>query len=333
MSRSHPLGSIGSAISTQIHQQKMVTLKPTETKAAKTLSVTILFFFLFNITLLSALTSIPAQAYGTPPPPLMQANIYHSGVNLADYWVSEKFDGVRGYWDGYALWTRSGNPIHAPAWFTSNWPEIPLDGELWAGRGLFTTAVSTVRQQTPNDAAWRQIRFMVFDLPAHPGTFDARIPALKSVIATMSKPWVQTVTQLKIKDEQTLRALLHKKVNQGGEGLMLHRGDATYRGIRSDDLLKLKTHTDTEAQVVDYISGKGKYLGMMGALVVETPQGLRFKIGTGFTDAERRKPPAVGSWITYRYRGLNPSGLPRFASFMRVRDEFLLIETPQVGQP
>ena len=65
--------------------------------------------------------------------------------------------------------------------------------------------------------------------------------------------------------------------------------------------------------------GKGRHSGRLGALLVETPEGKRFKLGTGLTDAERDNPPAVGSWVTYRFNGMNASGLPRFARFMRVR--------------
>jgi DNA ligase-1 len=252
------------------------------------------------------------------PAPVMLANVYHPGVALADYWISEKMDGVRGYWDGAKLWSRNGEPIAAPAWFTASWPQQPLDGELWAGRGQFAHAVSTVRQQQPVDAAWRRMRFMVFDLPAHGGPFDARIPVLQQLLAN-APPWLAPVPQFRLKDDAALQRRLRNIVRQGGEGLMLHRGDALYRGVRSDDLLKLKTYDDAEARVLAQLPGHGKYQGVLGALLVETADGRRFKLGSGFSDAERQAPPAVGAWVTYRYRGINPSGIPRFASFMRVR--------------
>ena len=99
------------------------------------------------------LVGVPFAATAAAPS-LMLANVYRANIPLADYWVSEKYDGVRGYWDGSQLWTRGGERINAPAWFTAGWPPVPMDGELWAGRGQFSTAVSTVRQQTPVDAAW-----------------------------------------------------------------------------------------------------------------------------------------------------------------------------------
>jgi DNA ligase-1 len=271
----------------------------------------------------------PAAAPALPPPAapaLMLANVYHPGVNLDAYWVSEKYDGVRGYWDGEKLFTRGGQPVNAPSWFTAGWPNTPLDGELWAGHGQFSKAVSTVRQQTPDEAAWRGMHFMVFDLPAQEGTFTERIPVLKKVVNRMAKPWVQAVAQFKVADHPALLTLLDKMVQDGGEGLMLHRGASLYKGVRSDDLLKVKAHEDSEAQVIGHLPGKGKYEGMLGALLVEIPAtdsapALRFKLGTGFTDAQRQNPPAIGARVTYRFRGLNDSGIPRFASFMRVRED------------
>ena len=259
-------------------------------------------------------------------PPLMLANVYHLGVQLPDYWVSEKFDGMRGFWDGEKLLTRGGQPVNAPAWFTANWPKTPMDGELWAGRGQFQQAVSTVRQQSPDDAAWRSIRFMVFDLPADPGPFTERLSTLNNVVAKLAVPWVQAVAQNKVASHAALQTQLKQITKAGAEGLMLHRGSSLYKGVRNDDLLKVKTHDDAEAKVIAHIPGKGKYAGQMGALLVEIPAAdgkaaKRFKLGTGFTDAQRANPPAVGSQVTYRYRGLNDSGLPRFASFMRIRED------------
>ncbi len=253
------------------------------------------------------------------PPQLMLAKVYRGDVRLADYWVSEKYDGVRGYWDGRQLLTRSGRHIAAPAWFTAGWPQQPLDGELWAGRGRFDAAQSAIARESPEDDAWREIRYMVFDLPAHPGPFDERIPALQGLLAELGVAWVQPVSQRKVADRAALIALFRKTVDGGGEGLMLHRGSSLYRAERNDDLLKLKPYQDAEATVVAHLPGKGKNAGMLGALVVQTPGGLRFSLGSGFSDAERLNPPPLGSQVTYRYVALGAGGVPRFASFLRVR--------------
>jgi len=273
--------------------------------------------------------TLPTSAFAAAAPQapqLMLAKAYRPGIPLADYWVSEKYDGVRGYWDGEKLMTRGGERIAVPTWFTAGWPKLPMDGELWAGHGQFTRALSTVRQQSPDPAAWRAMRFMVFDLPAQGGRFSERIPALNGVVSRIDQPWVQAVAQSKVASHTALQVMLTNTVNHGGEGLMLHRGASLYKGQRSDDLLKAKPHEDDEARVVAHIPGQGKYAGMVGALLVEMPgaggkAGLRFKLGSGLSDELRQNPPPVGSTVTYRFRGLNDSGIPRFASFMRVRED------------
>nr|WP_315233216.1 DNA ligase [uncultured Albidiferax sp.] len=270
-----------------------------------------------TLLLIAAASAAPRWVWAEAPP-LMLPKVYKPGIALHGYWVSEKYDGVRGYWDGKQLWTRGGQAITPPAWFTAGWPAVAMDGELWAGRGAFASAVSTVRQQAAADAAWRQMQFMVFDLPAHGAIFDLRLAALQELPLP---PWVQPVKQSRIASPAALQALLHKTVQGGGEGLVLHRGESLYVGQRSDDLLKLKPFDDAEARVVGHIAGQGKYKGLLGALLVETPEGLRFKLGTGLSDAQRRDPPPVGSWVTYRFRDTNPSGIPRFASFLRLREE------------
>ncbi|WP_439589671.1 DNA ligase [Hydrogenophaga sp.] len=265
--------------------------------------------------------TLPCGALAGPAPALLLAGVYRPGIALDAYWLSEKYDGLRARWDGQRFVTRGGETIAVPAWFTAGWPATPLDGELWAGRGRFEEALSTVRRQTPEDAAWRRIRFMVFDLPDHPGPFTERIAAYHGVVQQIDQAWVQAVKQERVASHAALMTRLDRMVKDGGEGLMLHRGDAPYRAVRDDTLLKVKTHEDAEARVVAHLPGQGRHEGRMGALLVETAAGIRFRLGTGFTDAQRERPPAIGEWVTYRFRGLSAAGVPRFASFMRVRPD------------
>lgn len=268
----------------------------------------------------AALPVVFAHAAETAAP-VMLANTYRPDVDLAAYWVSEKYDGVRGYWNGEHLVTRGGERIAAPAWFMRGLPKIALDGELWAGRGRFQETVSTIRQQTPDDRAWRRIRYMVFDLPSETSSFDERLARLRMLVPQLNLPWVQAVEQHKLADHKALHALLRETARNGGEGLMLHRGASLYRAERSDDLLKLKLRDDAEARVVGHQLGKGKHAGRIGALLVEMPDGKRFKLGSGLSDAQRNSPPPLGSWVTYSYNGLNKSGIPRFARFVHVRSD------------
>lgn len=91
--------------------------------------------------------------------------------------------------------------------------------------------------------------------------------------------------------------------------------------IRNPNVMKLKPYLDAEARVIGHIAGKGQFAGQLGALRVQTADGRVFSIGTGFSLAERQHPPAIGTLITYKYLGLTVNGLPRFASFLRVRSD------------
>jgi DNA ligase-1 len=282
------------------------------------------------VLMLCALAMATVSAWAqSPPPRLLLAGEYRPdaqpGLHLPDYWVSEKLDGVRARWDGRQLVSRGGRRIHAPAWFTQGWPDQVLDGELWGGRGRFEETAGTAARITPEDSAWEQLRFMVFDLPDHGGVFTERVAAMAilrdAVRGTHSGAWLQFVEQSRASTPAELDRLLDATVQAGGEGLMLHRGEAKYQAGRSDGLLKVKPFQDAEARVLSHLPGRGRHAGRMGALLVQTPDGRRFRLGTGFSDAQRAHPPPPGSWVSYRYRGLTADGLPRFAAFLRLRSD------------
>ena len=252
---------------------------------------------------------------------VLLAQIYKSGIDVTQFLVSEKYDGVRAVWDGKNLVSRQGNIIHSPAWFTKDLPKTPMDGELWLGRGQFDILSAAVRKDMPIDAQWRNITYNIFELPNAAGTFGQRAKHIAEIVKKANLPHLKTVAQFRIKDEAELNDKLKQVVKNGGEGLMLHRADALYETGRSANLLKLKPYFDAEAKVIAHTEGKGKYAGKLGALVVETPEGIRFKLGTGFTDAQRANPPKIGSTVTYAYKDTTKNGKPKFASFLRVRDE------------
>ena len=263
--------------------------------------------------------SVPALS-ADEPPQLLLAETVRSDTDVTRYLVSEKLDGVRAFWDGRVLVTRGGMLINAPAWFVERFPARALDGELWAGRGQFERTSATVRRQTPDDAEWRQLRYMIFELPQAEGDFRERVQTMQRVVAEAAVPWLRAVEQFTVRDRKELDAKLARVVKAGGEGLMLHRADAPYLTGRHDALLKMKPLYDAEATVVGHLPGKGKYLGMLGALRVRTEAGIEFSLGSGLSDAVRRAPPPVGTIITYRYREVTERGIPRFASYHRVRE-------------
>jgi DNA ligase-1 len=263
-----------------------------------------------------------------PQVPILQlANTYYPEIPLQTYWISEKLDGVRAYWNGSQFISKQGNIYPAPKWFTEHFPSFELDGELWLGRAQFDALSGIVRKKVPIDNEWQKISYHVFDLPKNRNNFDVRLAHLIDYFAKeTTPPWLKLIPQFKVKNEKELVSKLKEIENLKGEGLMLHKGSSLYHGGRDDDLLKLKSYQDAEAQVIAHLPGKGKYQNMLGAVLVKAvnhvQEGKHFKIGTGFSDLERAMPPEIGSIITYKYFGLTSKGLPRFASFIRVRERY-----------
>jgi DNA ligase-1 len=233
--------------------------------------------------------------------------------------LSEKLDGVRAIWDGGTLRYRSGRTIAAPRWFTQVLPAHRLDGELWLGRGSFDRLSATVRTEPAPDEAWRAVRYMVFDAPDPALPFRQRYEKLQHLVAQTQASWIIAAQQLEVAGPAELQTYYQRWVADGAEGAVLHRWDALWQPGRSDAVRKLKPVDDEEALLIGYVPGKGKYEGQTGALLLELPDGRRFALGTGLRDVERANPPVLGSQISYSYRGRTPQGLPRFASFLRVR--------------
>lgn len=231
--------------------------------------------------------------------------------------VSEKYDGVRAVWDGKVLRHRSGRPVSAPASFVKALPAEPVDGELWLGRGRFDEVSAIVRKADPREDEWARVRYMTYEMPGASGSFAQRIDRLGAIVARSISPRIEVAPQERIADRAALSKRLDDVVRGGGEGLMLHLASAPAQSGRSDVLMKLKPHLDAEAVVVGHHAGSGKYSGQVGALVVQAADGRRFLVGSGMTDALRRDPPAIGTSITYRYRDLTSTGLPRFATYLR----------------
>lgn len=260
-------------------------------------------------------------AVAAAAPEILLANVYRNEIDPAPYLVSEKLDGVRAIWDGQSLKTRSGRLIKAPAWFVDALPAMALDGELWIARQRFEEVSGIVRRELPIDAEWRKVRYMLFELPGASGAFAQRVEQMQALVAKANVPWLQVIEQRPAVNRENLKKWLARVVRQGGEGLMLHRADAPYETGRSDTLLKLKPALDAEGIVVRHLPGKGKYEGMLGALEIRLADGKLLRLGSGFSDVQRKNPPPPGALVTYRYRDLTANGLPRFATFLRVREE------------
>jgi DNA ligase-1 len=251
-------------------------------------------------------------------PPLLLAESWDNATDLTDWWMSEKLDGVRAYWDGKQFLSRQGNIYYAPDWFVEGLPAVPLDGELWIDRKKFQRTVSIVRRQDKSDL-WKEVRFLAFDAPGATGTFEERLAFLKEALAGSAVKFALLHAHERCKNLEALRAELARVEALGGEGLMLRQPASKYVAGRSSTLLKVKTFHDAEAVVIKHQAGAGRHKGRMGALLVRMPNGTEFAIGTGFSDRERENPPAIGATVSFRYQELSDAGVPRFPSWVGVR--------------
>lgn len=250
----------------------------------------------------------------------MLPEVYRNQVDVTGWVMSEKLDGVRGYWDGRQLWSKNGHPFAPPAEFVRDWPSFPLEGELWAGRGQFATVASIVRSENRKER-WLQLRFAIFDAPEAGGSFAARINQAREWFAAHPGGHAFVIEQIPVQSEQHLQQELRRVEVLGGEGLIVRRADTSYAPGRSPTILKVKSYLDAEATVIAHRPGKGRNLGRLGALLVRMDDGTEFRIGSGFSDAERDQPPPPGTLITFKYYGRFASGIPRFPSFLRVRED------------
>jgi DNA ligase-1 len=256
---------------------------------------------------------------GKAAPPLLLAVSWDGAADLTGWFMSEKLDGVRAYWTGIGEFlSRQGNPFHVPEWFTAGLPRLPLDGEFWTDRKMFQRTVGIVRRQDKTDL-WNQVRFLIFDAPDAGRGFEHRLREIERLVWAYQPPYARAHQHTECIDADHLRRELARIKSLGGEGLMFRQPGSHYEAGRSPTLLKVKGFADAEAIVVGHEPGKGRHKGRLGALLAELPNGVRFAIGTGLSDAERNSPSPVGSTITFRYQELTDGGAPRFPSYVGVR--------------
>ena len=197
---------------------------------------------------------------------------------------------------------------------------MALDGELIIGRGRFNDTISVVRKQVPVDSEWRKISYYVFDAPMQAGGCEKRWGDMNEAVQGI--PFVKVVEQTRCSSPKHLAQLRAKIAELGGEGLMLREAGSPYEHRRTGRLLKVKSFQDAEAKIVGYIPGEGKHKGRLGAYVAQLLTGPKttFGVGTGLTDADREHPLPKGTVITVKFFELTPDGVPRFPSFVGVRD-------------
>ncbi|MDY3558844.1 DNA ligase [Gemmata sp. JC673] len=262
----------------------------------------------------------PAGAEDKKELPLLKGEPWDGEQDLTGWWISEKLDGVRAYWDGKQFLSRGYNIYFAPDWFTAGLPNHPLDGELWIGRKRFQEASDVARSQGQPER-WRPMKFLVFDAPDEAGPFEDRMKFLADARPAWKAPFVSLVEHAVCKGNGHLEEELERIVTLGGEGLMVRKPGSRYERARSSSILKVKKFLDTEVVVVDYEAGEGRHKGRVGALWVQLSSGVKCKVGTGLKDRDRDNPPAKGSIITVKYQELTDDGALRFPVYVGPRPD------------
>jgi len=255
----------------------------------------------------------------SPPEVLLAQKHEPKHGSPVGWWVSEKLDGVRGWWDGTQFWSRAGNVFYAPDWFRAQMPSNHiLDGELFIGRNKFRETISIVKSHSMSER-WKEITFMAFDVPSQGDRpFEERLKILSDICSGNTSPNLKMVEHRVLTENDNIDQLLKDVEALGAEGLMLRQAGSKYIGKRSNTLLKIKSFFDDEAKVIGYATkGKGRLAGMTGSLQLEDRKGVIFDCGSGMNDETRMNPPPIGSIVTFRYQEKSAkSGRPRFPVFV-----------------
>lgn len=152
-------------------------------------------------------------------------------LDATHWWISEKLDGIRAYWDGRdKLYALSGDQILAPASFTNNLPRIPLDGQLWCGKGKFEECCNIVFGNNNSEQSWKEVSYQVFDAPSQFHIqFEERMENLRRRFP-LGVSWgnANLVVSVKCKGKSHLLKTLADFESQGGEGIILRKPQSSY---------------------------------------------------------------------------------------------------------
>lgn len=238
--------------------------------------------------------------------------------NVTGWLMSEKLDGIRAIWNGKNLKSRSGKILHAPRWFLQGFPPFSIDGELWSKRGEFENIQSIVMDAQPSKD-WAKLTYNIFEIPKQNGTLTQRLQILKKHLKTHKAPYIRVIPQITCKNKAHLLSFFNEVTEKGGEGIVLREPNTPYIAKRTRSALKMKKFDDTECQVVALHKGKGKYKNLLGSFTCQLKNGVRFKIGSGLDDKQRKNFIKIGDIITFRYQGFTKHKKPRFPTFLRKR--------------
>lgn len=249
---------------------------------------------------------------------VQKPKVYNGNENINGWVMSEKLDGIRGYWNGKELLTRKGKKIYTPKWFIKNLPTFELDGELWTKRNDFETIQNIIMDKTPSKD-WKNITYNIFEVPNTKGDFKSRLKKAKLWFKKHQNNHVKIIKQIRIENKEHLNKFLNSVISKKGEGVIIKNPNEEYHSGRSQHMLKLKKAQDMEGKVIAIAISKKTTV--LKSLLIKLENGVIFNLGSGFTKKQRKKPPKIGEIITFKYFGLTKKGKPRFASFLHTRKD------------
>jgi len=190
---------------------------------------------------------------------LMFACFPPKNPKITNWWMGEKYDGVRGLWNPKIrrLFSRHGNVIRLPNGFTAILPIYFLDGELWFGRRNFSYAmqiVSIKKSKCATQIKWENICYMVFDSPSPfhmEKEFEERYCLLLLVLNKLGKSFLTICARLRCTGLQHMQKYLNSIIYDKGEGIMLRKPRSECVKGKSFSLFKIKNMIDVDASVVE----------------------------------------------------------------------------------
>lgn len=247
---------------------------------------------------------------------LQKAKIYDkSKHNITNWYMSEKLDGIRAYWNGKEFISKNGNKIYAPDWFIKDFPNFELDGELWSKRDDFENIQNIVLDINPT-SKWNEITYNIFEVPNTEGNFDKRLEKIKSWLEKNPNKFIKIIPQKICKNDSELNNYLKELIDKKAEGLIVKNPELNYFTGRNENILKVKKFYDEEGFVIGLNYSKDN---KFKSLKLKLENGVIFNLGGGFSDKQRENPPKIGDIVTFKYYDLTKNNKPKFASFLRVR--------------
>ena len=264
-------------------------------------------------------------------------------IDYSGWLASEKLDGFRALFFNGTFISRNDKEFVAPEWFTEQFKNINmvLDGELYLGKNEPFELHSKLKKKKPDDDVWKKVTYHVFDyVPINNNIpFKKRYTILQSLKENNKKKQMKLVKQTVVKNNAHVQKMLLDVVaNKKCEGLILRNPDMLYEKGRTKNMVKVKSHHEAEAVVVKHEESKNVVTSLGCFLLKDETAELTntyVNISAGLTKKMKTTTsnlPQIGSIITIQYNDVTQNDVPRFARFVRVREDMSYVKKSEEKQ-